>query len=164
MRKAFLIITLILSSLMLSYCAAPEKEPTVNMFDLSQKMNEAHGKQGEMAYASSSDSNAKDEFAYVSDMDYSKVEAFFISYAKDGKGNADEIVVIAVKDLNDVNEAEASLKEHVKYRIELYTSYDPGQVPALEDALIFTQGQYAVLIVSENADAVAKAFGDFLKG
>lgn len=140
----------------------PEKKPTVSMFDLSRKMLEAHGGEEGMAYASNSDTDAEAELAYVAEIDYSNVEAFFVSYASDAKGNADEIAVIALKDPADAEAAADQLKAHVSKRMELYSVYDPEQVPALEKARVFTHAQYAVLIVSSNADAVEKAFSDFI--
>ena len=142
--------------------AVDPSRPVVSMFDLSEAMNAAHASSAEMSYTSSSEKDAADKLAYVSDIDYSKVEAFFISYAKEGKGNADEIVVIALKDAADAREAEDSLTAHVESRINLYSTYDPGQVPALKKAVIFSEAQYAVLIVSENAAEVEKAFRDFI--
>lgn len=162
MKRIMLLTAAIAFAMALTGCGAKKASPTVSMFDLSQRMLEAHGGADEMAYASSSDSNASELLSHVSSIDPGKVEAFFISYAKDGKGNADEIVVIAVKDANDAGEAASTLQEHVESRIALYGTYDPEQVPMLEAADVFTSGQYAVLIVSKNADAVRRAFDEFI--
>ncbi|MCR5809645.1 MAG: DUF4358 domain-containing protein [Clostridiales bacterium] len=160
------LVTILLAALIaaasLVGCSAPKKE-TVSMYDLSQAMLSAHGDPDSMAYASSSDADPAVKLSYVSDVDYSKVEAFFISYAKDGKGNSDEIVVIAMKEEADAAEAAASLQEHIKKRISLYSTYDPMQVTALEKAEIFTERQYAVLVVAKNSEEIISAFNDFVK-
>ena len=77
---------------------------------------------------------------------------------------ADEIAVISVKNKNDAAAAETSLQEHIKHRVSLYETYDPTQVPKLNNALIFTEGRYAVLIVCGDPAAVKAAFDGFLRG
>ena len=62
----------------------------------------------EMLNASSAEKDAEDKFSHISDMDYKKVDSYFVSYSSDGH-KADEIVVIAVKDKADVDEAKESL-------------------------------------------------------
>jgi hypothetical protein len=90
-------------------------------------------------------------------MDYDKIDDFFVSYAVEGK-NADEIVVIAVKDKNDVNIAKQTLEDHRESRRKLFEQYEPEQVKRIEDGIIFTEKQYAVLIICDNRDGVRKAF------
>ena len=142
-------------------CSEPVRNDTVSMFDLSRAMLQAHGGETVMAYASSSDTNAAEQFAHVSSIDYDKTEAYFILYAQDGKESADEIVVIAVKDIADVAEAKQSLAAHAQKRHDLYAAYEPKHAAALDNAVIFTKAQYAVMIVSPNSGAVRKAFEDF---
>ena len=95
-------------------------------------------------------------------MDYKKVDSFFISYAKEG-GKADEIVVIAVKDKNDVDEAVKSLENHREDRKKLLEQYEPEQVKRIEDGVVFSQGQYAVLIICDDVSAVRSAFEKAVK-
>jgi hypothetical protein len=97
-------------------------------------------------------------------MDYGDVEDFFLLYAENGAGNADEIAVIAVKNGRDVSAAAESLRAHAQYRTQLYSTYDPTQVPKLNGALVFTEGAYAVLIVCNDPAAVRVAFDTFLAG
>lgn len=131
---------------------------TVSMYDLAQKMEAAESSLPEMLYASSADGNAKEQFTHISDMEYDKVDSYFVSYSKEGK--ADEITVIAVKDPADVSEAKESLVRHRQSRIKLLNQYEPKEVKRMEDGLIFTKGQYAVLLICDHPDAVRKAFED----
>ena len=162
MKKTLALLIALLTAAAVFGCAAPKKQ-TVSMFDLSQAMLAAYGEADSMAYASSADADPADKLRYVSEMDYDKAESFFISYAKDGKGNADEIVVIAVKDAADASEAVDSLKAHIDRRISLYSTYDPARVKDLEAAEVFSFEQYAVLVVADNAEAIVNAFYDFVK-
>ncbi|MBO6140143.1 MAG: DUF4358 domain-containing protein [Agathobacter sp.] len=135
---------------------------TVSMYDLRTAMEQADPDLPEMLNASSTEKDAEDKFSHISDMDYKKVDSYFVSYSSDGH-KADEIVVIAVKDKADVDEAKESLTKHQQDRYNLLQSYEPKQVSRIQDGLIFTEGQYAVLIITNHNDDVRKAFEDTIK-
>lgn len=135
---------------------------TVSMYDLRTAMEKADPDLPEMLNASSTEKDAEDKFSHISDMDYKKVDSYFVSYSSDGH-KADEIVVIAVKDKADVDEAKESLTKHQQDRYNLLQSYEPKQVSRIQDGLIFTEGQYAVLIITNHNDDVRKAFEDTIK-
>lgn len=160
--KRTIAVILAAASLLLCACTAAPQKATVSMFDLSEAMRAAHKGETELSYASSSDSDAEAEFAHLSDLDYSKVGSFFLLYASDGSASTDEIAVIAVKDAADVKAAAESLRAHVEKRRSLYASYAPQLVPALDSARVFTEAQYAVLVVSANEADVSRAFKDFI--
>ena len=149
--------------LMLSLCACRgEDKPTdISLYDLKDAMLSA-ATFGDMAYVSSEDKAAKTYLTTVSDLDFSKVDAFSITYAKDGKGNADEIVVIRVKDKADVAEALLTLQNHLKTRQSLYATYDPTQSEKVGKGITFSTDSYAVLIVSDDNAAVKQAFESFV--
>lgn len=132
----------------------------VSMTDLGRALLDADPDFPDMSSADSSAENAADIFTYLSDMDYDKVEGYFMGYSSEGK--ADEVAVICVKEASDVQEAVDSLNAHVEGRVSLYTTYAPDQVDRAEAAQVFSQGRYAVLIISVNADAVKTAFTDFV--
>ncbi len=160
MKKTVISFLLLLAAAaLLASCGA--KKSDFSMYDLSRAMQNA-AVFGDMTYVSSEDADAEDLFAYVSDLDYGKVRSFFISYATDGKGNADEIAVIALKDRNDAPEAVASLEAHLKKRVSLYQTYDPSQSDKVEKGMVFSDGDLAVLIVCDDNDAVKTAFGKFI--
>ena len=162
-KTPLLILTLVIAGLMSSCTAAKNGgSESVSMYDLSKEMVQADGSLAEMSYASSQDSNAEDEFSRISGMDYGKVDSFFVSYATDGSASADEIVVIAVKNIEDAPEAEKSLKDHLDYRMSLYRTYGAKQIPKLEKAEVFTSGNYAVLIVAGNPGSIRSAFNGFI--
>lgn len=136
----------------------------VSMYDLRVAMEGADTSLPSMLNASSVEEKAEDNFKNISkDLDYSKVEAYFVSYSEDGE-YADEIVVIAMKDRADMKEAEACLKKHRENRYKLYEQYQPREMKRVEDGLIFSHDQYVVLIISDNRDAVKKAFEQVVDG
>lgn len=130
----------------------------VSMYDLRTAMEGADTSLPAMLNASSVEEDAESNFKNISEkLEYEKIDSYFISYSEDGE-YADEIVVIAMKDRADVEEALDCLKQHRDNRYKLYEQYQPREVKRVEDGLIFSQEQYAVLIISDNSSAVKKAF------
>ena len=158
-------VAVILSALMLcgilASCGDDAEE--ISMYDLNKTLVAFTGDPDNMKYASSSDTNPADLLVNVSDIDYGKVKAFFITYAADGKGNADEIVAIQVKKKADLNEAAESLRKHLETRKTLYATYDKTQLPKLNKAKVFTRGTLAILMVAEQSDKMEAAFYDFFQ-
>lgn len=163
MKKTIAILLCVLTAaLLLCACGGAQNANHVSLFDLKEAMLAATTF-GDMAYVSSEDKEAETYFATVSDLDYAKVDAFSITYAKDGKGNADEIVVIRVKDAADTAPALATLQAHLKTRQSIYATYDPTQSEKIGKGVTFSKGVYAVLIVSDDNAAVKAAFDEHVK-
>ena len=165
MKKAIAILMCALSVVTL-FCACGGENNTpaksdVSLFDLKEAMLAA-APFGDMAYVSSNDADAETYLSAVSDLAYDKVDAFSICYAKDGKGNSDEVVVIRVKDAVDTADALSTLQNHLQTRQSLYATYDPTQSQKVGNGIAFSDGLYAVLIVSEDNAAVKQAFVDFM--
>ena len=154
--KKIISVMLALVVLLQCGCGGTKTSDTVSMYDLRQTMEAADKSLPEMLNASSADENAADQFAYISDLDYGKVDSFFLSYAKEG--TADEIAVVAVKDVNDIDEAKQSLETHRQNRRKLLDQYEPEEVMRIDDGLVFAKDQYAVLIICDDASAVKAAF------
>lgn len=154
--KKIISVMLALVVLLQCGCGGTKTSNTVSMYDLRQTMEAADKSLPEMLNASSADENAADQFAYISDLDYGKVDSFFLSYAKEG--TADEIAVVAVKDVNDIDEAKQSLETHRQNRRKLLDQYEPEEVKRIDDGLVFAKDQYAVLIICDDASAVKAAF------
>lgn len=156
-----LVSSLLLLLLCLSLCACGGDKETVSMYDLRTAMETAAEDLPEMLSVSSSDENGEASFGYISDIDYDKVDAYFVSYANGPESY--EIAVIAVKDAADISDAEASLKLHRQNRVSFYESYAISEVQRAENAIVFSSGRYAVLIMTDNNSAVKAAFEDFIK-
>ena len=156
-----IILSAVLFCGILTACGDETEE--ISMFDLNQALVGFTAEPDNMKYASSSDSNPEELLAHVSNIDYGKVKAFFITYATNGTGNADEIVAIQVKKKSDLNQAADSLRSHLETRKTLYAAYDKSQLPKLEKAKVFTRGTLAILMVSDNSDKMEAAFYGFFK-
>ena len=163
MKKTIaLLLSVLLCVSVLCACGGNTAANKVSLFDLKEAMLSATSF-GDMAYVSSEDKEAETYLSTVADFDFDKVDAFSITYAKDGKGNADEIVVIRVKNPADTGDALAALQTHLKTRQSIYATYDPTQSEKIGKGITFSQGAYAVLIVSDDNAAVKAAFEDFVK-
>lgn len=164
MRK--LLCLLLAALLLLAGCAGPvqkpedestEAVPMVSMYELRKAMLEAQPGLPDMTAVSSSDENAGALFAYLSELDYEKVEGYFLAYSSDGK-TANEFAVVCLKDPADLPALEATLKAHVQGRVSLYKSYAPELVEQASAAEIVTEGRYMALIMCEDRAAVKAAF------
>jgi hypothetical protein len=151
----------LLLALTLTACGGGETTASVSMYDLQQTMLAADDTLPEMTTVNSSSEDAAELFSYLSDLDYDKVESFFLSYCAFGT-QADEIAVIQVKKAADQDAALQSLQDHAENRAKLYASYVPDQVQRVENALIFNDGNYIALIISEKQDQVKTALQDLL--
>ena len=135
----------------------PEATPMVSMYDLRKAMLAAQPDLPDMTAVSSSDENAAELFAYLSDLDYEKVEGYFLAYASDGK-TANEFAVVCLKDAADLTALETSLRAHIQSRVSLYKSYAPELVQQASDAELVAEGRYMALIMCEDRAAVKEAF------
>ena len=135
-----------------------EKPADIDMYDLCKTMSGASDKWQEMKYVSSEDNSPAELLENISDMDYAKVNAFFIYYAAEGAGNADEIAVIQVKNKADLTEAADSLTAHLQKRKSLYATYDRSELAKLEKGRVVTKNGMAALIVADDADQIEDIF------
>ena len=164
MKKLFCLLLVLL--LVLTGCAKPAENPEpetetaapmVSLYDLRKAMLDAQPGLPEMSAVSSSDENAAELFTYLSELDYEKVEGYYLAYAADGK-TANEFAVVCLKDAADLPALTTTLKAHVQGRVNLYKTYAPELVEQASAAEIVTVGRYAALIMCEDRAAVKAAF------
>ncbi len=129
---------------------------SVELGDLREAMLDADDTLPNMSLASSDDENGEELFAYLADYDYEKVEEYFFSYA--ATGTAEEIAVIKLVDEDAAKDCADAVKDHVESRIVQFETYDPTQVPRCEEAVVFYNDSYVVLIICDNDEAVKDAF------
>ncbi len=141
-------------------CAAGKAQkpetPAMDSAAVCDSLVKAAASEHEITTVNNTTENAEELFKYVSEYDYTKVKAWFMAY--ESTGLAEEIVVIQTASARDASDVLETLKTHVQNRISLYRNYAPESVKAMEDALVFTEDSYAVLIASPNQDAVKEAF------
>lgn len=165
MKTRYLLSLLLAGLLTLALCGCggnetPAAAQTADMEALQTALLAADPSLPEMRSITGKVEDAQKLFTYVSDLPYDKVEDFLLSYSAEGK--ADEIAVIAVKDPADAEEAAGTLRAHLEQRLTLFQQYTPDQVSRAEKALVFTQDQYAVLLICDGNQDVKATLEDFL--
>lgn len=152
------IISLFLALIVLAGCGNTNSSAgaDINLYDMQKAMVDAGESFPNMITVNNNDTDAKKNFGYISDMDYSKINGYFLSYSSDGL--ADEIVVIRTSSGNDTKEALESLKAHMEDRIKLYDQYEPEQAVRARNGRTFSKGNYAVLVISEDYEKIKAAF------
>lgn len=165
MKKAACLMLAALALLACFGCGAgggDQNEPQIDMAALRQAMLDVDTTLPEMAVKSSGDENAKDNFFFLSSLDYGKVDEYFYAFAE--AGTAEEIAVVKLKDKSDAAAMMESLHKHVESRQGTFEEYDPEQVPLTEGAVVTREGRYVALIVSKKNGLVQNAFQSFFKG
>ncbi|HCY78747.1 MAG TPA: hypothetical protein DHU74_03420 [Clostridiales bacterium] len=147
--------------LSLSLCACGEKTKSIDMQALENSMVSADKSLPEMKVSGSWDENAEKAFSYISDLEYNKIHGFFLAYAADGM--AYEIAVVQLKDKSDASAMADSLREHVQSRVQMYKTYEPQQVQRAESAVVKTDGDCVLLIMSDAPQNAETAFKEFTK-
>lgn len=147
--------------LSLSLCACGEKTKSIDMQALKNSMVSADKTLPEMKVSGSWDENAEKAFSYISDLEYNKIHGFFLAYAADGM--AYEIAVVQLKDKSDASAMADSLREHVQSRVQMYKTYEPQQVQRAESAVVKTDGDCVLLIMSDAPQNAETAFKEFTK-
>lgn len=147
--------------LSLSLCACGEKTNSIDMQALENSMVSADKTLPEMKVSGSWEENAEKAFSYISDLEYNKIHGFFLAYAADGM--AYEIAVVQLKDKSDASAMADSLREHVQSRVQMYKTYEPQQVQRAESAVVKTDGDCVLLIMSDAPQNAETAFKEFTK-
>lgn len=147
--------------LALSLCACGEKTKSIDMQALENSMVSADKTLPEMKVSGSWDENAEKAFSYISDLEYNKIHGFFLAYAADGM--AYEIAVVQLKDKSDASAMADSLREHVRSRVQMYKTYEPQQMQRAESAVVKTDGDCVLLIMSDAPQNAETAFKEFTK-
>lgn len=147
--------------LALSLCACGEKTKSIDMQALENSMVSADKTLPEMKVSGSWEENAEKAFSYIYDLEYNKIHGFFLAYAADGM--AYEIAVVQLKDKSDASAMADSLREHVRSRVQMYKTYEPQQVQRAESAVVKTDGDCVLLIMSDAPQNAETAFKEFTK-
>ena len=161
-RRTGVIALLFALTILMTACGGPTVNSAyVEMQTLSETMlaafNDAGGSAVPMATVTDESDSPETLLATVTDMDYEDVDHFFISYSTEGK--ADEIVVLCLTDPDKAKDAEASLLAHKENRAALFRTYGPDQADRIENnGIVFSQDQYAVLIICDGSESVKEAF------
>lgn len=140
----------------LAACSGKGSAETADLATLKKSMPDAAGDLPVMSCVSSDSRDGAAQFRFLSDLNYDLIEEYFFLYAS--AGTAEEIVVIQLRDAGLTAAAESSLRTHADSLAARLQEDFPDQAPLAQQALIFSAGRCAVLIVGPQAEAVQAAF------
>ena len=141
--------------LLFSGCMKNNKNADVDLESLREQLICASALP-EMLSVNSSSADAENNLTSISDIEYDKVDEYFIDYSS--TGSAYEIAVIKLKSEDDVQQLESDLQEHVENRVKQYKYYMPDQVENAENAVVATSGKYVCLIMCDDTFALKSVF------
>ena len=85
-----------------------------------------------------------------------------VSYQGSG-ATSEEIVVLQVKDKNNLNSVKEKINARIEERKEAFASYLPKEVFKIENNLIKIQGNYVILSISNNVKKVSDVINNYIK-
>lgn len=85
-----------------------------------------------------------------------------VSYQGSG-ASSEEVVILKVKDLNDVNNERKIIEDNLKEKRDAYASYMPEEVSKIDNRILIEKGNYLILCISKDYDTVNKIISDYLR-
>lgn len=95
------------------------------------------------------------------DIEVSQLSDGGILYAENS-GSADEVTVLRGKDIS-IDRLSEKLEQRVRRRIKDFTGYSPQEAEKLEKSSVFTCGDFAVLVISDNAEMLVKQIREVIE-
>ena len=83
------------------------------------------------------------------------------SYQGSG-ASSEEILVLKVKDANDLNNETEKIEARLKEREEAFASYLPKEVSKIQNHILEQKGNYIILCICNDYNTVNKVINDYL--
>ncbi len=109
----------------------------------------------------SDDQSLKNKFYYFYGIETSAVRDYAIVYSSAAK--SDEISVLVAAKGTDMKTLTDALEGRREMQRQTFELYSPESVEMLKNAVIFTQGDYAVMIVAKDPTAIESKMKELLK-
>lgn len=90
------------------------------------------------------------------------LEEFFL-YAPKTNMEANEILILKVKNQDDIDGFKESIEKRIERQGESFKSYRPEQYELLESHILMVKGKYVISVVSKDADKIKEAINDSFK-
>lgn len=103
-----------------------------------------------------SDDAYEEYFDYLYDASIEKIADGAFAYASESY--ADEITVLRLQDSKDDSYLTKKLQARIESRKQDFNGYKPEEVEKLQNAVIDQSGDYIIMVVADDADAIIKAF------
>ncbi|MDE6209260.1 MAG: DUF4358 domain-containing protein [Lachnospiraceae bacterium] len=163
-RKKISLVVFLMVIGILSLTACGDKEESEGKYtskEIYDKVSASITDMPEMTVVDNTTDEGKDSFTYVTDLEQDKIKDFVFAYSKDGK--ADEVVVIQLKNSEDLKKVQADLEERLETRRNTFSIYDAEEGSKFQGATVVKNGNYLMLIIGNQAQNGKYAFNDMFK-
>ncbi len=155
-KKLFAAALAVLMVLALAGCSGGEKEKTVEIGDLAQKIVDGLTWKDELMQVTSDSVLTNYYFVDMADVSY------WALYRSSSGATAEEVAVFEAADAD----AAARVKDAVNTRVDdlkfAFENYVPAELPKIENAVVYTVGNYVVLVTNDDDAAALELVKGFL--
>lgn len=102
------------------------------------------------------DEKYEEYFEYLYDTSFDRAQDGAYGYSSEAY--ADEVTVILANEEKDVKVIKGHLEDRISRRMKDFMGYKPEEFAKLENAVVYTEGLYVVMVVSDDPDAVIEKF------
>ena len=160
MKKITALLLAVLCMLSVCACNNGSKTADVSAKDLiAATMNSAKPESAD-TLCGSDDQSFKNRFYYYYGIETDAVRDYAIAYSSDAK--SDEISVLVAAKGTDMKTLTDALEGRREMQRQTFELYSPESVEMLKNAVIFTQGDYAVMIVAKDPTTIESRMKELL--
>ena len=161
MKKVISILLAAACLISLCACGDSVKKIEVSAKDLTAAAIQAVGLDGADLLSAAGDESFESRFYYYYGITTDQVRDYAIAYSSVSR--PEEISVLVAADGVDVSVLTDALDARRKMQPSSFALHSPESVEMLENAIIFTEGDCAVLIVAENAEELRDKIKELIK-
>ena len=160
MKRAIAILLAAVCLLSLCACGGDGKKIDISAKDLTAAALQSTGLEGTDLFAAADDESFANRFYYYYGIETDKVRDYAIAYSSASR--PEEISVLVAADGVDVKVLTDALDARRRMLVSSFELYSPESVEMLNNAIIFTEGDCAVLIVAPDPASVRDKMQELL--
>ena len=160
MKRAIAILLAAVCLLSLCACGGDGKKIDISAKDLTAAALQSTGLEGTDLFAAADDESFANRFYYYYGIETDKVRDYAIAYSSASR--PEEISVLVAADGVDVKVLTDALDARRRMLISSFELYSPESVEMLNNAIIFTEGDCAVMIVAPDPASVRDKMQELL--
>lgn len=81
----------------------------------------------------------------------------FISYVPNSNMEAEEVLVLKLKDEKKVSEIKAKIQKRIDKQSDSFRSYRPEKYETIKNYVLYNEGEYIIFIISDEVSAIKDA-------
>lgn len=160
MKRAIAILLAAVCLLSLCACGGDGKKIDISAKDLTAAALQSTGLEGTDRFAAADDESFANRFYYYYGIETDKVRDYAIAYSSASR--PEEISVLVAADGVDVKVLTDALDARRRMLVSSFELYSPESVEMLNNAIIFTEGDCAVMIVAPDPASVRDKMQELL--